>query len=121
MKTKITRSDDAENFISPLLIISDHPLVERLNVICSLHMLGNSSCFKRYSPNSLALTGQKDYWPLGKIVGMLLEKDGCTRFVKLQRTGGEIARLVQRLFPLERNNDDPIIFAVGDPVPADRY
>ncbi|GFY26472.1 integrase catalytic domain-containing protein [Trichonephila clavipes] len=30
LKTKITRRDDAENFISPLLLPSDHPLVERL-------------------------------------------------------------------------------------------
>ncbi|GFY53281.1 integrase catalytic domain-containing protein [Trichonephila inaurata madagascariensis] len=30
LKTKIARRDDAENFISPLLLPSDHPLVERL-------------------------------------------------------------------------------------------
>ncbi|GFW07481.1 integrase catalytic domain-containing protein [Trichonephila clavipes] len=30
LKTKISRRDDAENFISPLLLPSDHPLVERL-------------------------------------------------------------------------------------------
>ncbi|GFS53052.1 integrase catalytic domain-containing protein [Trichonephila inaurata madagascariensis] len=30
LKTKITRRDNVENFISPLLLPSDHPLVERL-------------------------------------------------------------------------------------------
>ncbi|GFW88359.1 hypothetical protein TNCV_2286851 [Trichonephila clavipes] len=30
LKTKTTLRDDAENFISPLLLPSDHPLVERL-------------------------------------------------------------------------------------------
>ncbi|GFU75377.1 integrase catalytic domain-containing protein [Trichonephila clavipes] len=29
LKTKITRKNDAENFICPLLLPSDHPLVER--------------------------------------------------------------------------------------------
>ncbi|GFW88358.1 DUF5641 domain-containing protein [Trichonephila clavipes] len=49
-------------------------------------------------------------WLLGKIIGMFPGKDGCTRVVKLKTTGGEIVRLVQRLFLLELNNDDPIIF-----------
>ncbi|GFS48696.1 histone H3.3 [Trichonephila clavipes] len=60
-------------------------------------------------------------WPLGKIIGMFPGKDGCTRVVKLKTTGGEIVRPVQRLFPLELNNDDPIIFSVREPVPFDKY
>ncbi|GFS53050.1 pro-Pol polyprotein [Trichonephila inaurata madagascariensis] len=59
-------------------------------------------------------------WPLGKIIGMFQGKDGCTRVVKLKTTGGEIVRPVQRLFPLELNNDDPIIFSIRDPVPSDK-
>ncbi|GFU10246.1 hypothetical protein TNCV_4588171 [Trichonephila clavipes] len=46
--------------------------------------------------------------------------DGCTRVVQLKTTGGEIVRPVQRLFPLEVNNDDPVIFSVRDPVPTDK-
>ncbi|GFY54491.1 DUF5641 domain-containing protein [Trichonephila inaurata madagascariensis] len=59
-------------------------------------------------------------WPLGKIIGMFPGKDGCTRVVKLKTTGGEIVRPVQRLFPLELNNDDPIIYSVRDHVPSDK-
>ncbi|GFY60007.1 hypothetical protein TNIN_383501 [Trichonephila inaurata madagascariensis] len=40
--------------------------------------------------------------------------------VGLKTTGGEIVRPVQRLFPLELNNDDPIIFSLRDPVPSDK-
>ncbi|GFV91724.1 pro-Pol polyprotein [Trichonephila clavipes] len=57
-------------------------------------------------------------WPLGKIIGVFPGKDGCTRVVKLKTAGGEIVGSVQRLFPLELNNDDPIIFSVRDPVPS---
>ncbi|GFY54191.1 integrase catalytic domain-containing protein [Trichonephila inaurata madagascariensis] len=47
-------------------------------------------------------------------------KDGCTTVVKHKTTGGEIVRPVQRLFPLDLNNDDPIIFSIRDPVPSDK-
>ncbi|GFT88983.1 hypothetical protein TNCV_3084311 [Trichonephila clavipes] len=47
-------------------------------------------------------------------------KDGCTKVVKLKTPVGEIVRPVQRLFPLELNNDDPMISSVRDPVPSDK-
>ncbi|GFY40161.1 hypothetical protein TNIN_11791 [Trichonephila inaurata madagascariensis] len=73
-----------------------------------------------YSDNgnfNLLVLPKLDQLALGKITDMSPGKDGCTRIVKLKTTGGEIVHPVQRLFPLELNNDDPIIFSIRDPVP----
>ncbi|XP_035218315.1 uncharacterized protein LOC118191603 [Stegodyphus dumicola] len=48
-------------------------------------------------------------WPLGKIIQILPGKDGITRLVKLKTANGHLLRPIQRLYPLEVSNDDPII------------
>ncbi|XP_055941904.1 uncharacterized protein LOC129971950 [Argiope bruennichi] len=46
-------------------------------------------------------------WPLGLVIEVFTGKDGCIRVVKLKTASGELVRPVQRLYPLELDNDDP--------------
>ena len=45
-------------------------------------------------------------WPLARVKELIPGKDGNVRVVRLVTTNGEFIRPIQRIFPLELNQDD---------------
>ncbi|GFY43379.1 hypothetical protein TNIN_93391 [Trichonephila inaurata madagascariensis] len=60
------------------------------------------------------------FWPLGNIIAMFPGKDGCTRVVSLKTVCGEIVHPVQRLYPLELDNDGTINVPDKDQIAFDK-
>ncbi|GFQ83890.1 hypothetical protein TNCT_669891 [Trichonephila clavata] len=53
------------------------------------------------------------YWPLAKVLKLLMGRDGNIRTLRLKCGNAEIIRPVQRLFPLEIQPEELLIAAVG--------
>ncbi|XP_035215274.1 uncharacterized protein LOC118188867 [Stegodyphus dumicola] len=111
--TYINESDATLMPLSPSLFLQDN----QISGVPDLDDIGHKSLNKRvkYRENlqRISETGSDNTkrinWPLGKIIHILPRKDGITRLVKLKTANGHLLRPVQRLYPLEVSNDDPII------------
>jgi len=53
-------------------------------------------------------------WKLGRVLEMATGRDGIERVAKVRVSTGELTRPVQRLFPLEMQNHDPVVREVDD-------
>ncbi|XP_035222132.1 uncharacterized protein LOC118195013 [Stegodyphus dumicola] len=114
--TYIIESDATLMPLSPSLFLQDN----QISGVPDLDDIGHKSLNKRVKYREKLAKGFEETglgsdntkrinWPLGKIIQILPGKDGITRLVKLRTANGHLLRPIQRLYPLEVSNDDPII------------
>jgi hypothetical protein len=53
-------------------------------------------------------------WPMGVVTTLLPGTDNHVRVVKLKTAMGELTRPVQRVYPLEIRNEDPLVLSLEE-------
>ncbi|KAJ8964444.1 hypothetical protein NQ317_013854 [Molorchus minor] len=110
LKSRISYREDKDDFRFPIVLAPKHPVRFRSEYLGQLKTTCRKTHCQSISLGEVVLIGSDNEkrlnWPLGRVAELITGKDGQVRLARVDTARGQLLRPVQRIYPLELNNDN---------------